>query len=143
MEKKNKRRKKLYTENWDSIRHRVYLRDGFRCVMCNKKGKINAHHIIPVAVSHDNSMSNLITVCDRCHKKLETVGYKILEMGGHKVDVRRVELKMIAEARKKREKNGKIVETNDQNIDQTVQKNESNGCENRINERVDRCPGSN
>lgn len=97
-----KRKKKLYTESWDDIRRRVYQRDNHRCVMCDKKGKVSAHHIVPVVVSHDNSMSNLITVCSKCHRKLEAIGFKILESGGHRSDVRRVELRMIAEARRKR-----------------------------------------
>jgi 5-methylcytosine-specific restriction endonuclease McrA len=96
------KRKKLYTENWDVIRKRVYQRDGWRCVMCGKKGKLHAHHIVPVAISKDNSMSNLVSVCEVCHRKLEEVGFKILQEGGHRSDVRRVELKMIAEAKQSR-----------------------------------------
>lgn len=97
-----KDKKKLYTENWDTIRKRVYQRDGHRCVMCGRKGKLHAHHIIPVRISHDNSMSNLVSVCGTCHRKLEKVGFKILQEGGHRSDVRKVELRMIAEAKKER-----------------------------------------
>lgn len=96
--KKEKRKKKLYSDRWDTIRHQVYLRDGFRCVMCGKKTKLHAHHVVPVQVSHDNSLNNLVSVCGHCHRKLESIGYKILESGGHKDDVRRVEFRMIAEA---------------------------------------------
>jgi hypothetical protein len=96
-----KKRQKLYTEDWDAIRRKVYARDGHRCVLCFKKGKVHAHHIIPVAISHDNSLGNLVTACAKCHRKLEAIGYKILAAGGHRTDVRRVELKMIVEARQK------------------------------------------
>lgn len=99
-----KNKKKYYTEQWDSIRKKVYQRDGHRCVMCGKKGKISAHHIVPVKLSKDNSQSNLVSLCDSCHKQLEHVGYSILKSGGSRVDVRREELKLIAEARKKRQK---------------------------------------
>lgn len=100
--KKKEKQKKLYTDRWDVIRRQVYMRDGYRCVMCGKKGKLAAHHIVPLRVSHNNSLSNLVSVCDSCHKKLETVGFAILEAGGHKEDVYRAEFKMIAESQKKR-----------------------------------------
>lgn len=101
--KANERKKKqLYSEDWDTIRKRVYQRDGYRCVMCGKKGKLHAHHIVPVRVSKDNSMNNLVSVCNKCHRKLEEVGFKILKEGGHRSDVKKVELRMIAEAKAKR-----------------------------------------
>jgi len=105
-----KKRRGLYTESWDSIRKQCYRRDGYRCVMCGKKGKISAHHIVPVRISHNNSLTNLVSVCDRCHKRLEEVGFAILRNGGHQSDVRRVELTMIMEAKQKRkEKERKLI----------------------------------
>lgn len=101
-DRSNDERRKLYTDNWDQIRRSVYQRDGHRCVMCGKKGKLHAHHIVPVAISRDNSMSNLVSVCSKCHRKLEEVGFSILKEGGHRSDVRKVELRMIAEAKKER-----------------------------------------
>jgi hypothetical protein len=70
--------------------------------LCGKKGRLHAHHIVPVKVSHDNSLSNLVSVCEKCHRKLEQVGFTILESGGSRTDVRRAELTMIMEAKKKR-----------------------------------------
>lgn len=97
-----KQKKDLYTENWDDIRHQVYRRDGYRCVMCGCKGKLAAHHIVPVRVSHNNSLSNLVSLCPKCHKRIEEVGFSILQNGGHQADIRRVELNMINEAKKAR-----------------------------------------
>jgi len=53
-------------------------------------------------VSKDNSLSNLVSVCDSCHRKLESIGLKILQEGGSRADVRRAELVIIMEAKKKR-----------------------------------------
>lgn len=107
----NRKREELYSKNWDNIRKIVYTRDNHRCVMCGKKGKVHAHHIVPVKVSHDNSLSNLVTVCEKCHRKLEAVGFTILEAGGSRIDVKRAELRMIAEARRIRlEKYKKLLE---------------------------------
>ena len=78
------------------------MRDRYRCVLCGKKGKLHCHHIVPIKISHDNSMSNLVSVCESCHKKLETIGFTILEHGGSTADVRRAELKIINEAQQKR-----------------------------------------
>ena len=100
-----KERDKLYTEDWDTIRRNVYRRDGNRCVLCGAKGKLHCHHIIPVRISKDNSMSNLVSVCTKCHKKLEEIGFSILENGGSRTDVKRAELNMIAEAKEKRNEN--------------------------------------
>jgi len=97
-----KQKKKLYTEDWESIRKQVYARDGNRCVMCGKKGRLHAHHIVPVRISHNNSLSNLVSLCERCHKIIEEVGFSILQNGGHTADVRRVELTMIMEEKAKR-----------------------------------------
>ena len=97
-----KQKKKLYTEDWDTIRKQVYARDGNRCVMCGKKGRLHAHHIVPVRISHNNSLSNLVSLCEHCHKRIEEVGFSILQNGGHTADVRRVELQMIMEEKKKR-----------------------------------------
>lgn len=97
-----KRRQKLYTEDWDNIRKQVYMRDGHRCVMCGKRGKLHAHHIIPVKISNDNSLSNLVSVCNKCHRKLEEIGFAILERGGGRSEIRRAELTLIAEAKKER-----------------------------------------
>jgi len=93
---------KLYSEDWDIIRSQVYRRDGYRCVMCGNRGKLHAHHIIPVRISRNNSLSNLVSVCDKCHRKLEEVGFSILQNGGHQTDIRRIELQMIMEAKLKR-----------------------------------------
>lgn len=97
-----KKKKKLYSDNWDNIRKMVYARDGYRCAMCGKKGKLHAHHIVPVKISHDNSLNNLVAVCEKCHRKLEAVGFKILKEGGGTAMLRRMELKMIAEAKQER-----------------------------------------
>ena len=97
-----KKKINLYGGNWEELRKLVYKRDGNRCVYCGKKGKLHAHHLAPVRISKDNSLNNLVSVCEKCHRTLEAVGFAILEGGGSTIDVKRTELKMIAEAKKKR-----------------------------------------
>ena len=61
-------------DDWEIRRREVYKRDKYTCRVCGKKcrGKeIQAHHIIPYRVSFDNSLSNLVTLCIRCHSKVD------------------------------------------------------------------------
>lgn len=102
LKKKTIEKKKLYTESWDVLRHRVYARDNHRCVLCQKKTLLNCHHLAPIRVSHDNNMNNLISVCSSCHKRLDNVAFAVLRNGGHQVDAVRIQLKIIAEERQKR-----------------------------------------
>ena len=101
-EKSAKEKDDLYSKNWENIRKLVYRRDGNRCVLCGQKGKLHAHHLVPVRISHDNSISNLVSVCEKCHRRLETIGFAILEQGGSRADVRKAELTLIMEEKKKR-----------------------------------------
>lgn len=72
--------KKRYGDDWDNVRMIVYERDNYTCQKCGismnesiKKFKqpLHVHHIIPFLKSFDNSMSNLIALCPRCHRKVE------------------------------------------------------------------------
>jgi HNH endonuclease len=53
-------------------------RDDYRCQICGRtNGKLDVHHIIPRRDGGQDSMDNLITVCNGiCHKKLEPVREK-------------------------------------------------------------------
>jgi hypothetical protein len=56
-------------------------------------------------------MTNLVTLCNKHHLKLEKIGFAILERGGGRTDVRRTELQIIMEARKERFQ--KLIENRD------------------------------
>ena len=51
-----------------------------------KNHKLNAHHIIPWRVSHNDKTNNLITLCNNCHGKVEKKWWQyapmFLEMNG-------------------------------------------------------------
>lgn len=68
--------------NWKESRTKCYIRDNYTCVYCGVKcvSKANyksdcsdriiqCHHIIPYRISKDNSLSNLVTCCLKCHNK--------------------------------------------------------------------------
>lgn len=61
-----------YGDDWEKIRYVVYLRDNFTCQDCGIKNIIlDIHHKVSFLISHDNSLSNLITLCKSCHMKEE------------------------------------------------------------------------
>lgn len=56
------------------IRLQVIERDGHTCKICQiKQEKLHVHHVIPLRVDKTKAynMDNLITVCPKCHMKIE------------------------------------------------------------------------
>ncbi len=73
-----------YGDDWSKIRLIIYKRDNFTCQECgitmNETRKAHhIHHIVPFLQSFDNSLSNLITLCPSCHKRIECVLIKKLK----------------------------------------------------------------
>lgn len=89
---------------------------------------------MPVKVSKDNSLSNLVSVCESCHRKLEAVGLKILQEGGSRTMVRRTELTMIMEAKKERMQKYLERDKNDRNREEN---DESSSDVNRTERETD------
>ena len=54
-----------------TLREAVFFRDGYKCQCCEKSVKdgaiLHVHHIKYRSQGGTNRMSNLITVCDKCH----------------------------------------------------------------------------
>lgn len=60
--------------DWDHIRMLVYRRDRYQCQICKKrcqKREIQAHHIQKYKDSQDNSLKNLVTLCNKHHAEVE------------------------------------------------------------------------
>jgi len=63
--------RKYLLEDWKKLIKRIYARDNYTCQECGKKGGLlNAHHIIPWAISKNDCDDNLITLCVSCHAKI-------------------------------------------------------------------------
>jgi 5-methylcytosine-specific restriction endonuclease McrA len=62
----------LSEEEWNILRLECFERDSFACQHCGKKQlELHAHHVIPYRISYDNSLVNLLTLCQSCHMKEE------------------------------------------------------------------------
>lgn len=52
---------------WNKLRDACLHRDGNACVVCGATEGLAAHHLVPVAEGGPNVLSNLQTLCSRCH----------------------------------------------------------------------------
>lgn len=56
----------------ENIRKATILRDNCKCMECGKSNcKLEVHHIKPRRLNGSNTLSNLITLCEKCHGKTE------------------------------------------------------------------------
>lgn len=56
----------------ENIRKAVIMRDGCKCMECGKSNcRLEVHHIKPRRNNGSNTMSNMITLCSKCHDKTE------------------------------------------------------------------------
>jgi 5-methylcytosine-specific restriction endonuclease McrA len=62
--------KKNRTPLTKSIRHEVFVKDGFKCVECgatNQQTRLHVDHILPVAQGGTDELRNLQTLCEECN----------------------------------------------------------------------------
>lgn len=48
---------------------RIKKRDGNRCVRCGATDRLQVHHVIPVSAGGSHDDSNLVTLCNNCHRE--------------------------------------------------------------------------
>lgn len=57
----------------ENLRTATLMRDNYTCQECGKKDCIlEAHHIVPRRLNGADIITNLITLCDKCHDKTES-----------------------------------------------------------------------
>lgn len=68
-----------YGPGWPKLRDQVRARDGYRCQVCGavEQGRSHdVHHKVPfrsfASYQQANQLSNLITLCPACHRRVET-----------------------------------------------------------------------
>jgi RRXRR protein/HNH endonuclease len=70
----------------ENLRIACLLRDGYTCQNCGKKqGRLEAHHLIYRGQGGKDSLTNLLTLCEACHKKVHEgkVTLKVTGVSGH------------------------------------------------------------
>ena len=68
--RKWKSRSGVSSGRWATIRRRIFDRDGWRCVLCRRPGRLECDHIVGLAEGGDNSPENLRTLCRDCHIRI-------------------------------------------------------------------------
>ena len=62
------------TANIDNKKRKtVYIRDGYRCALCDSTQYIQIHHVIPRGEGGTNNVQNLIKLCPYCNSHVHGV----------------------------------------------------------------------
>lgn len=76
-------------------RHRIYKRDGHKCVYCGNSKQLTIDHVIPKSKGGKNTWENLVTCCTKCNLKKSD---RTPEQAGMKLSVRPEEPNIFVEA---------------------------------------------
>jgi hypothetical protein len=52
-------------------RQEIRERDGYKCKVCGNTSHLHVHHIIPIRDGGGDEANNLMTLCCRCHNRVE------------------------------------------------------------------------
>ena len=61
---------RLHGRRWTTVRRKVFERDGYRCVECDKAGRLECDHITPLQREPGQDpfdVNGLQTLCRACH----------------------------------------------------------------------------
>ncbi|MBZ5690209.1 MAG: HNH endonuclease [Acidobacteriia bacterium] len=59
---------RLDSGSYERLRQQVLRRDGWRCQLCGAMSSLEVHHQQFRSHAGDDSVSNLITLCNGCHR---------------------------------------------------------------------------
>ncbi|PRX19664.1 HNH endonuclease [Orenia metallireducens] len=123
----------------ENIRKAVILRDKCKCMECAKSNcMLEVHHIVPKRLQGANSLSNLITLCSKCHDKTKGIEEKYIEHYQKMIDGNNVRFDYAQHVmqgktwlRKELSKLGKLIlstggDTANKRIDWNIEKSHSN-----------------
>lgn len=58
--------------DWEQQRKLALARDNHACQHCGAtECGLQVHHVVPFRISHDNALTNLLTLCPSCHSRAE------------------------------------------------------------------------
>ena len=60
----------LLSDEWKERAKQRRAIDGFKCAICGKKGCLSVHHISYANIGNENVETDLVTLCEECHKSL-------------------------------------------------------------------------
>ena len=63
---------------WQMKRAYCLNRDENMCQFCMSRGQLHVHHVIPRHISGNDSLENLVTLCQPCHKKMHGKDFRFI-----------------------------------------------------------------
>jgi hypothetical protein len=68
-----------YPPDWKNRRDEALARDGYRCTQCRwpegakrRSRELHVHHVVAISESGTHVLSNLVTLCHICHRKVDS-----------------------------------------------------------------------
>ena len=56
------------TASWPKTRAQALARDDARCTRCGSATDLHVHHVQAVSAGGSNTLANLVTLCEDCHR---------------------------------------------------------------------------
>ena len=81
---------------WAKIRQQVLARHPF-CALCGTSEGLQVHHIVPFRMTQDNSDGNLVPLCIRHHKVVESITHDVEFSGSSPAHMKTILGSMLAE----------------------------------------------
>lgn len=63
----------LKTQHWKEVREFKLLKYGYKCQLCGSENDIHIHHNNYECLFNENIHTDLISMCNECHKKFHDV----------------------------------------------------------------------
>lgn len=76
------RNKSLPRWAWQRLRTAIFNRDGWQCVFCQSRYRLECDHIVGLADGGGNEPANLRTVCRGCHLKRSGHAHRVHHVNG-------------------------------------------------------------
>ena len=76
--------------NWKEIKENIKVRDNYTCQICGSKKNLQVHHFEPYKSTQNNEPENLVTVCSKCHGRIENQFYKVQDVKSEFVEKEKV-----------------------------------------------------
>src|SRR5262249_18437120 len=60
---------------WVALSHKVFAREGWRCLSCRKLKPLTAHHVVARSAGGRDEVSNLVALCggpSGCHERVQS-----------------------------------------------------------------------
>lgn len=72
--------KRVSSYTWRRLRKMILIRDNYTCQRCERTQlRLQVHHKMPVRLGGKDCHSNLVSLCYKCHHKVEWTFRKIVE----------------------------------------------------------------